>query len=74
MHQDEVVFFQTKHHFRLTFHFRRNTIAKLMQEEEKQQQQGSQTEKRLQSRNRHWSLNDLPNFHKHETRDSQKKR
>jgi hypothetical protein len=24
MHQDEVVFFQTKHHFRLTFHFRRN--------------------------------------------------
>ena len=53
-------------------------MAKLMQEEEKQLQGGNideRLEKRLQSRNRHWSLNDLPNFQRNEQlRDSHRKR
>ena len=45
-------------------------MAKLLQEEEKQFQgsyMDDRMERRLQSRNRHFSLNDLPNFHRNES-------
>ena len=52
-------------------------MAKLMLEEEKHLQSsfnGNAEDRKLGSRNRHWSLNDLTSLKKWDLRESQKKR